>query len=83
MNPLAYQQPTRVIVTSDDASLLTAASRGRWPNWISFVDAFNSGDQAVLSRIFFLSEGPSLRILRTDLRPLVLVYRREIEPAAR
>ncbi|HET6688263.1 MAG TPA: hypothetical protein VFG82_02775, partial [Rubrobacter sp.] len=26
---------------------------------ISFVNAFNSGDQASLSRIFFLSEGPS------------------------
>jgi hypothetical protein len=55
-----HQEPTRVIVTRDDASL----PEGCRPRQvaalvISFVNAFNSGDQASLSRIFFLSEGPS------------------------
>jgi hypothetical protein len=58
--PVAYQQPTRVIVTSDDASLPNGCHPGQVAGLlISFVDAFNSGDQSSLSRIFFLSEGPS------------------------
>jgi hypothetical protein len=58
--PVAYQQPTRVIVTSDDASLPEGCHPGQVAELVlSFVYAFNSGDQAVLSRIFFLSEGPS------------------------
>jgi hypothetical protein len=58
--PVAYQQPTRVIVTSDDASLSEGCHPGQVAGLlISFVDAFNSGDQSSLSRIFFLSEGPS------------------------
>ena len=58
--PVAYEQPTRVIVTSDDASLPDGCHPGQVAELvISFVDAFNRGDQAVLSRIFFLSEGPS------------------------
>ncbi len=49
-----------MIVTSDDASL----PDGCHPRQVAelvilFVNAFNSGDQANLSRIFFLSEGPS------------------------
>lgn len=51
---------TRVIVTSDDASL----SEGCRPRPVAeavirFVYAFNLGDQAELSRLFFVSEGPS------------------------
>ena len=49
-----------MIVTSDDASLPDGCHPRQVAELvISFVDAFNSGDQAVLSRIFFLSEGPS------------------------
>ena len=55
-----YQQPTRVIVTSDDASLPDDCHPRQVANLvISFVDAFNRGDQAVLSQVFFLSEAPS------------------------
>ena len=55
-----YQEPTRVIVTSDDASLPDGCHPRQVAGLvISFVNAFNSGDQASLSRIFFLSEGPS------------------------
>ncbi len=58
--PVAYQQPTRVIVTSDDATLPDSCHPRQVADLvISFVEAFNSGDQATLSRIFFLSEGPS------------------------
>ncbi len=58
--PVVYRQPTRVIVTSDDASLSEGCHPGQVAGLlISFVDAFNSGDQSSLSRIFFLSEGPS------------------------
>jgi hypothetical protein len=54
------QEPTRVIVTSDDASLPDGCHPRQVAELvISFVDAFNSGDQARLSRIFFVSEGPS------------------------
>ena len=57
---VSYQQPARVIVTSDDASLPDGCHPRQVAELvISFVDAFNRGDQAVLSRIFFLSESPS------------------------
>jgi hypothetical protein len=56
----SYRQPERVIVTSDDASLPEGCHPGQVARLVmSFVDAFNSGDQASLSRSFFLSEGPS------------------------
>lgn len=50
----------RVIVTSDDASL----PRGCHPRRVAalvdaFVDAFNRGDTERLSRLFFISKGPS------------------------
>ena len=49
-----------MIVTSDDASLPDGCHPRQVAELvISFVDAFNSGDQATLSRIFFVSEGPS------------------------
>jgi len=49
-----------VIVTSDDASLPEGCRPRQVAELvISFVNAFNSGDQASLSRIFFVSEGPS------------------------
>ncbi|HET9928945.1 MAG TPA: hypothetical protein VFQ09_09040, partial [Rubrobacter sp.] len=49
-----------MIVTSDDASLPDGCRpRQVAALVISFVNAFNSGDQESLSRIFFLSEGPS------------------------
>jgi hypothetical protein len=58
--PVVRQEPTRVIVTSDDASLPDSCHPRQVADLvISFVDAFNSGDQASLSRIFFVSEGPS------------------------
>jgi hypothetical protein len=58
--PVVHQDPTRVIVTSDDASLPDGCHPRQVAGLvISFVNAFNSGDQASLSRIFFLSEGPS------------------------
>jgi len=57
---VSYRQPERVIVSSDDPSL----PEGCHPRHVaglvmSFIDAFNSGDQSALSRSFFLSEGPS------------------------
>jgi hypothetical protein len=56
----SYRQPERVIVTSDDASLPDGCHPGQVAGLVmSFVDAFNSGDQTSLSRSFFLSEGPS------------------------
>jgi hypothetical protein len=58
--PVIRQDPTRVIVTSDDASLPDGCHPRQVADLvISFVDAFNSGDHASLSRIFFVSEGPS------------------------
>jgi hypothetical protein len=56
----ALRETTEVIVTSDDASL----PDGCHPRQVAeivvgFVDAFNSGDTDRLSRIFFVSEGPS------------------------
>lgn len=51
---------TRVIVTSDDGSLEEGCGpRPVAEAVIRFVDAFNRGDQALLSQIFFISEGPS------------------------
>jgi len=58
--PVVHQEPTRVIVTSDDDSLPDGCHPREVAELvISFVNAFNSGDQASLSRIFFVSEGPS------------------------
>jgi hypothetical protein len=57
---VAYRQPARVIVTSDDAALPEGCHPEQVAGLVmSFVDAFNSGDQSALSRSFFLSEGPS------------------------
>ena len=57
---VSYRQPARVIVTTDDASLPDGCHPRQVAGLVmSFVDAFNSGDQAALSRSFFLSEGPS------------------------
>jgi hypothetical protein len=56
---VAYEQPTRVVVTSDDASLPDGCHPRQVADLlITFVYAFNAGDQAVLSRTFFLSEAP-------------------------
>lgn len=53
-------EPTEVIVTSDDASLPDGCHPRQVAELvIGFVDAFNSGDRDRLSRIFFVSEGPS------------------------
>ena len=58
--PVVHQEPTEVIVTSDDSSLPDGCHPRQVAELvISFINAFNSGDQASLSRIFFLSEGPS------------------------
>ncbi len=52
--------PTEVIVTSDDASLPDGCHPRQVAEvFVGFVDAFNSGDRDRLSRIFFVSEGPS------------------------
>jgi hypothetical protein len=57
---VSYRQPERVIVTTDDAALPDGCHPGQVAGLVmSFVDAFNSGDQSALSRSFFLSEGPS------------------------
>jgi hypothetical protein len=51
---------TEVIVTSDDASLPEGCNTRQIAGLvIEFVDAFNRGDQGRLSRLFFVSEGPS------------------------
>ena len=56
--PAAIQTP--VIVTSDDAALPQGCRpRPVAEAVIRFVDAFNRGDKAMLSQIFFISEGPS------------------------
>ena len=53
-------EPTKVIVTSDDASLPDGCHPRQVAELVvGFVDAFNSGDRDRLSRIFFVSEGPS------------------------
>lgn len=51
---------TEVIVTSDDASLPDGCDTRQIAGLvIEFVDAFNRGDGERLSRLFFVSEGPS------------------------
>jgi hypothetical protein len=51
---------TEVIVTSDDASLPEGCNTRQIAGLvIEFVDAFNRGDQDRLSRLFFVSDGPS------------------------
>ncbi len=53
-------EPTEVIVTSDDPSLPDGCHPRQVAELVvSYVDAFNSGDRNRLSRIFFVSEGPS------------------------
>ena len=57
---LPVKEPTEVIVTSNDASLPDGCHPRQVAELVvAFVDAFNSGDRARLSRIFFVSEGPS------------------------
>ena len=57
---VSYRRPARVIVTSDDPSLPDGCHPRHVAGLVmSFVDAFNSGDQSALLRSFFLSEGPS------------------------
>lgn len=52
--------PTKIIVTSDDASLPDGCDTRQIAGLvIEFVDAFNRGDQERLSRLFFVAEGPS------------------------
>ena len=54
------QEPTEVLVTSDDASLPDGCHPRQLAEIVvGFVDAFNSGDRNRLARIFFVSEGPS------------------------
>jgi hypothetical protein len=54
------KHPQRIIVTSDEPSLPEGCHPRQVAQLvISFFDAFNHGDQALLSRIFFISEGPS------------------------
>jgi hypothetical protein len=51
---------TKVIVTSDDPSLPDGCRPREIAELvIDFFDAFNRGDQERLSRLFFISEGPS------------------------
>lgn len=51
---------TEVIVTSDDSSLPDGCNTRQIAGLvIEFVDAFNRGDGERLSRLFFVSEGPS------------------------
>src|ERR671917_2282117 len=53
-------EPTEVIVTSDDPSLPDGCHPRQVAELvIDFIDAFNRGDQELLSRLFFISEGPS------------------------
>src|SRR5215207_8126468 len=48
--PVVLQEPTRIIVTSDDTSLPDGCHPRQVAELVlSFVDAFNSGDQASLS----------------------------------
>ena len=58
--PGGVAKATKVIVTSEDESLPDGCgTRAIARLVIEFVDAFNRGDQATLSRLFFVSEGPS------------------------
>jgi hypothetical protein len=51
---------TKVLVTSDDPSLPDGCHPRQIAELvIDFIDAFNRGDQEQLSRLFFISEGPS------------------------
>jgi hypothetical protein len=51
---------TKVIVTSDDASLPDGCRPRQIAELvIAFIDAFNGGDQGRLAQLFFISEGPS------------------------
>src|SRR5215213_11397716 len=51
---------TRVLVTSDDPSLPDGCRPREIAELVlDFVDAFNRGDRDRLSRLFFISEGPS------------------------
>jgi hypothetical protein len=51
---------TKVLVTSDDPSLPDGCHPRQIAELvIDFVNAFNRGDQDRLSRLFFISEGPS------------------------
>lgn len=53
-------EPTKVIVTSHDASLPDGCRPRQIAEIaIDFIDAFNGGDQERLARRFFVSEGPS------------------------
>jgi hypothetical protein len=56
----AHGSATKVIVTSDDPSLPDGCRPRQIAELvIDFIDAFNRGDQERLSRLFFISEGPS------------------------
>jgi len=61
--PLAqpgHEPATKVIVTSDDASLPDGCRPRQIAELvIGFINAFNSGDQDRLAQLFFISEGPS------------------------
>ena len=55
-----HMPDTKVIVTSDDASLPDGCNTRQMAELaIEFVDAFNRGDEERLSRLLFVSEGPS------------------------
>jgi hypothetical protein len=55
-----HASDTQIIVTSDDASLPEGCTTRQIAELaIEFVDAFNRGDEERLSRLFFVSEGPS------------------------
>jgi hypothetical protein len=56
----ARDPATKVIVTSDDPSLPDGCRPRQVAELVlAFIDAFNRGDQERLSRLFFISEGPS------------------------
>jgi len=58
--PASQEAATKVIVTSDDASLPDGCHPRQVAGLvIDFISAFNRGDQERLSRLFFISEGPS------------------------
>jgi hypothetical protein len=61
----AREPAAKVLVTSDDPSLPDGCHpRAIAGLVIDFIDAFNRGDQERLSRLFFISEGPSPRTSR-------------------
>jgi hypothetical protein len=60
MAQLGHEPATKVIVTSDDASLPDGCRPRQITELvIGFINAFNSGDQSRLAQLFFISEGPS------------------------